>query len=118
MGDPIYKILTAEQWAEFERTSRFDGAPVDLADGYVHLSTAGQVRETAARHFAGMDGLMLVAIDESKLGDSLVYEVSRGGALFPHCYRPLPFDAVTDARPLPLGDDGVHLFPAGMDSPS
>ena len=68
---------------------RFDGAPIDLADGFIHFSTAGQVDETAARHFAGQAGLLLVAVDAAALGAALKYEPSRGGALFPHLYAPL-----------------------------
>ncbi|GAB4357496.1 MAG: DUF952 domain-containing protein [Oricola sp.] len=107
----IYKIATAAQWAEAEETGVFAGAPVDLADGYIHFSTAAQVRETAARHFAGQDGLKLVAVDAAKLGDALKYEVSRGGDLFPHLYAPLPLSAALWVKDLPLGPGGAHAFP-------
>lgn len=107
----IYKIATREQWKAAEAAGRFDGAPVDLADGYIHFSTAAQVRETAAKHFAGQDDLLLVSVDAAALGDSLTYEVSRGGALFPHLYAPLDLSAVRAVRPLPLGADGRHDFP-------
>lgn len=105
----IYKIATAEQWREAERQERFAGAPVDLADGFIHFSTADTVAETAARHFAGQDGLVLAAVDAAALGDSLKWEVSRGGALFPHLYRELSLSEVLWARPLPLRD-GAHDF--------
>lgn len=107
----IYKIVPQALWREAELAGRFDGAPIDFADGYIHFSTAAQVRETAARHFAGQHDLLLAAIDEARLGAALKYEVSRGGALFPHLYAPLQLDAVAWVRPLPLAADGVHVFP-------
>jgi uncharacterized protein (DUF952 family) len=111
MSRTIYKIAPAAIWREAERLGRFAGAPVDLADGFIHFSTAGQVRETAARHFAGQDDLLLVAVDGERLGPALKYEPSRGGALFPHLYGPFLLDAVAWVRPLPLGADGAHVFP-------
>ncbi|MGI9509624.1 MAG: DUF952 domain-containing protein [Geminicoccaceae bacterium] len=111
LPDLVYKIVTSEQWAEAEKAGVFKGAPVDLADGYIHFSTAGQVRETAAKHFAGMQDLLLVAIKAGGLGEALVFELSRGGALFPHLYADLPLAAVSSIRPLPLGADGGHQFP-------
>lgn len=107
----IYKIAPADLWRKAERAGLFDGAPVDHADGFIHCSTAKQVIETAERHFVGQDGLLLIALDEERLGDALKYEPSRGGALFPHLYGPLPMDAVVWAKPLPLGSDGKHVFP-------
>ncbi|PHP65466.1 dihydroorotate dehydrogenase [Zhengella mangrovi] len=107
----IYKIATRAQWAEAEAKGRFDGAPVDLADGFIHFSTAQQVRETAAKHFAGQHDLLLVSVDAGALGDALRYEVSRGGALFPHLYALLDLSAVRSVAPLPLGPDGQHVFP-------
>ena len=108
----IYKICPETLWREAEAVGRFDGAPVDRADGFIHFSTAEQSAETAARHFAGQDNLLLVAVDAAALGPALKYEVSRGGALFPHLYGPLPLSAVKWAKPLPIGTDGRHLFPA------
>ncbi len=93
MSSIIYKIVPALLWQEAKRSGRFDGTPVDLADGYVHFSTGEQVLETAARYFEGQEGLLLVAVDGDALGEELVYEPSRGGALFPHLYAP----------PLPVG---------------
>jgi uncharacterized protein (DUF952 family) len=110
----VYKITPEEAWREAERAGAFAGAPVDLADGYIHLSTPAQVRETAARHFAEARDLLLVAVDEERLGPALRYEPSRGGALFPHLYGPLPLDAVASVEPLPLGPDGRHAFPGGV----
>ena len=89
-----YKILTADQWAQFESEGVFTGAPVDLADGYIHMSTADQLDETLARHFAGQTGLVIATIDLTQLGDALKWEVSRGNALFPHYYGSLPTVAV------------------------
>ena len=105
----IYKILRADEHAAFLRDGRLDGAPVDLADGFIHLSTAEQAPGTAATHFAGADGLMLLAVEADGL-DALAWEPSRGGALFPHLYRALLAGDVAWARPLPLGRDGRHDF--------
>lgn len=111
MPQPIYKICPEQLWREAEEEGRFTGAPVDAADGFIHFSTAAQVRETAARHFAGQDELLLVAVDPERLGEALRYEPSRGGDLFPHLYAPLDLSAVLWVRPLPLGTDGSHVFP-------
>ncbi len=111
MNATIYKIVPALLWQEARRTGRFAGAPVDLADGFIHFSTRDQVVETAARHFEGQEDLLLVAVDANALGDKLVYEPSRGGALFPHLYAPLPLKAVLWEKPLPLRPDGQHSFP-------
>lgn len=107
----IYKICPQELWHAAEATGTFTGAPVDVTDGYIHFSTAAQVRETAARHFAGQAGLKLVAVDTAALGATLKWEPSRGGALFPHLYASLPLSAVRWVKDLPLGTDGAHLFP-------
>ncbi|MFB9911261.1 DUF952 domain-containing protein [Rhizobium paknamense] len=107
----IYKILSEELWQEAEKAGVFAGAPVDHADGFIHLSTAAQVRETAERHFTGQSGLLLAAVDPGTLGDALRYEPSRGGDLFPHLYGSLPLNAVLWIKPLPLGADGRHQFP-------
>jgi uncharacterized protein (DUF952 family) len=107
----IYKICPLPVWREAERTGVFAGAPVDLADGFIHLSTEAQVRETAAKHFAGQRELALVAVGAEALGDALHWEPSRGGALFPHLYGKLPLPVVVWVKPLPLGPDGAHSFP-------
>ena len=107
----IYKICPEPLWQTASRIGQFDGAPVDLADGYIHFSTAGQVRETAARHFAGQSDLLLITVDVSALGDDLRWEPARGGDLFPHLYAPLRLSAVQTVTPLPLGPDGHHQFP-------
>ncbi|AZO13011.1 DUF952 domain-containing protein [Mesorhizobium sp. M3A.F.Ca.ET.174.01.1.1] len=111
MSQIIYKIAPEALWREAEKQGRFKGAPVDIADGFIHFSTAAQVRETAAKHFAGQSDLLLIAIDGEKLGSALKYEVSRGGSLFPHLYAPLAVDAAIWVRPLALGADGSHQFP-------
>ncbi|MBE0691504.1 MAG: DUF952 domain-containing protein [Aquamicrobium sp.] len=107
----LYKIVPQALWQKAEAEGVFTGAPVDLADGYIHFSTAAQVRETAAKHFAGQDDLLLAAIDGDRLGGALKWEPSRGGALFPHLYAALDLAAVVWVRPLPLGADGRHIFP-------
>ena len=110
----IYKILRGPEWAQLRAAGESAGAPIDLADGYVHFSTAEQAAETAAKHFAGAEGLMLVAVAVDRLGEALKWEVSRGGALFPHLYREMRLSDVAWAQPLPLAD-GVHQFPAGLE---
>ncbi|MCX8995993.1 DUF952 domain-containing protein [Rhizobiaceae bacterium BDR2-2] len=106
----VYKIVPAPLWDEARQKGLFEGAPVDLADGFIHFSTAAQVKETAARHFAGQTDLLLVAVDARVLGEALVFEPSRGGDLFPHLYASLPFSAVLSETALPLGEDGLHIF--------
>lgn len=111
MSQLIYKIVPKSLWREAEAARVFTGAPVDITDGFIHFSTASQARETAAKHFAGQDNLLIAAIDGGKLGPALRYEPSRGGALFPHLYGPLSLDNVVWVKPLPLGADGSHVFP-------
>jgi uncharacterized protein (DUF952 family) len=106
MAQPIYKICPQTLWREAEKAGRFDG--------FVHFSTGDQVRETAARHFAGMSDLLLISVDPEALGETLRWEASRGGALFPHLYGSLPMSAVRGIAPLPLAADGAHAFPAGI----
>jgi uncharacterized protein (DUF952 family) len=99
MTPRAFKIFTAEQWAKFEARGVFLGAPIDLADGYIHMSTADQVEETLAKHFTGQVGLVVAEIDLSGFGDALKWEASRGGALFPHLYAPLPIETVMALHP-------------------
>ena len=106
----IYKIFRAPEWDALQADGSTDGAPVDLADGFIHFSTRAQVEETALKHFADVDGLWLIAVEADALGADLRWEPSRGGDLFPHLYRPLRDDDVAWARPLPLVD-GLHRFP-------
>ncbi|WP_026595330.1 DUF952 domain-containing protein [Methyloferula stellata] len=110
----IYKIASAKLWREAESQGRFDGAPIDLKDGYIHFSTAEQAPETVALHFKGQDDLVIAAIDAEKLKDNLKWEPSRGGSLFPHLYGALPIKAVIWVKPLPMNADGSHDF-SGID---
>jgi beta-hydroxylase len=89
-----YKVLTAQQWAQFRADGVFHGAPVDLADGCIHLSAAAQLQGTLDKHFAGQVGLVVAEVDLAVLGNTVRWEVSRGGARFPHVYGPLPLAAV------------------------
>ena len=111
MTRTIYKICPNMLWGEAERAGVFRGAPVDARDGFIHFSSAMQVRDTATRYFAGAADLMLIAVDADALGDALKWEVSRGGELFPHLYRDLPLAAVRWVKSLPLGTDRRHVFP-------
>jgi uncharacterized protein (DUF952 family) len=106
----VYKILRDDEWAALQRDGATVGSPVDIRDGFVHLSSRDQVVETARRHFGGADGLHLLALDADQLGGALVWEPSRGGALFPHLYGALRVEDVCWRRPLPLVD-GAHAFP-------
>lgn len=109
----IYKILTSEQWQQFQTDGEFAGAPIDLTDGYIHFSTRTQLIETANKHFAGQSALQLLALDDQKLGDGLRYEPSRGGDLFPHLYgRKLQLDDVIDETLWTT--DGAFEFPEGF----
>lgn len=106
-----YKVLTGEQMQALEREGSLAGAPVDLADGYIHLSTAGQLAETLDRHFAGQENLWVAAVDLEALGDAVKWEVSRGGALFPHLHAVLPLSAVLAYGPLERESDGSVRLP-------
>jgi len=110
MPSVVYKICSQSLWQEARQAGVFAGAPVDQRDGFIHFSTAAQVAETAAKHFAGAVDLMLIAVDADRLGAALRFEPSRGGDLFPHLYAPLQLSSVLWAAPLPLGPDGRHLF--------
>lgn len=106
----IYKIFRRPEWDAFRAAGETAGAPVDLADGFIHFSTGAQVTETAAKHFAAESDLVLVTVDAQALGAELKWEPSRGGALFPHLYRPLRLSEVLRDTSLPLGISG-HIFP-------
>lgn len=108
----IYKLLREDDWAAFQAKGFFAGAPADAKDGFIHFSAAAQVKETAAKHFAGISDLILAEVDPRKLGAALKWEPSRGGQLFPHLYSPMTMKAVVRTWPLPLGPDGKHRFPA------
>lgn len=107
----IYKILPRDMWEAAVAAGFFNGSAVDIADGFIHFSTETQVRETAAKHFAGVRDLVLVAVPAAALGSAIKWEPSRGGDLFPHLYGPLPVASASWAKPLPIDADGVHLFP-------
>jgi uncharacterized protein (DUF952 family) len=109
-----FKILTADQYAQFKTDGVFQGAPIDLTDGYIHMSTRDQAAETAAKHFAGQDKLVMLMIDLAPFGDAIKWEKSRGGGLFPHLYGDLPMSAVAGKVVLRLDEAGRHQFPAGF----
>jgi uncharacterized protein (DUF952 family) len=110
-ASPIYHICRRDEWQAALRRGRYEGSSQDEADGFIHFSTAAQVAASAAKHRAGQDGLVLLAVEPARLGNALRWEESRGGALFPHLYGPLPLDAVLGVHDLPLGADGRHVFP-------
>jgi uncharacterized protein (DUF952 family) len=111
MSALIYKIVPAEIWRRAEGEGVFTGAGIDLADGFIHLSTAAQTRRTADLYFRGQTGLALIAIDADALGSALRYEPSRDGALFPHLYGPLPLSAVKASYALTSDAEGAFIFP-------
>ncbi len=111
MGQIIFKVAKADAWREAQALGAYHGSADDIRDGYIHLSTADQLAGTLAKHFAGQDGLVLVALDASALGDKLVWEPARGGALFPHLYDALPVGAALWTRSLSLKADGSHALP-------
>lgn len=107
----IFKIVPGADWEKARKSGLFSGSADDLRDGFIHFSSASQLRETADRYFRGQEGLFLVAADAAALGDALKWEPSRGGALFPHLYGTLPMSAIVWTKPLPLESDGRHRFP-------
>ncbi len=111
MNDLVYKIVPAKLWREAEKDGVFTGAGIDRVDGYIHLSTASQTRQTAALHFKEGEDLLLVAIPIKSLGEALVFEPSRGGALFPHLFGDLALENVSKVIPLKRGADGLLIFP-------
>jgi len=111
MSNIAYKVLTKGQMSELLRKQSFAGAPVDLADGYIHLSAEPQLAETIDKHFAGQSSLFVAAVDLDALGDAVKWEESRGGALFPHIYAELPLSAVPAYGPLQREADGAVILP-------
>ena len=107
----IYKIMSEAEWAKAKAEGEFVGAEIDLADGYIHFSTAQQVRETAAKHFANRSDLVLLSVNSDGLGAAIKWEPSRGGDLFPHLYSNLSVGDVTMVNAMPLGESGEHVFP-------
>jgi uncharacterized protein (DUF952 family) len=107
----VFKICGEAEWRDAERQGVYRGSPVDERDGFIHFSTAEQIAETAAKHFAARADLLLIAVDAGAFGERLRFEPSRGGALFPHLYASLPLSAVRFVEKLPLGADGRHIVP-------
>lgn len=107
----IFKVVSAKEWSVATEQGEFLGAAIDLTDGYIHFSTADQLRETVEKHFAGQSDLLLVSVDADSLGDELKWEPSRGDALFPHLYAPLSIESVVMSTEMPLGKDGQHIIP-------
>lgn len=114
MSQAVYKILTDEQWKNLRTQGESVGAPIDVADGFVHFSTAKQLQETADKHFKDQTGLVLIAMDSDSLGEQLRWETSRGGDLFPHLYGLLNLDNVLWEKPLPI-ENGRHKLPVLSD---
>jgi uncharacterized protein (DUF952 family) len=111
VSSTIYKICDAALWRDAEAAGTFRGAGIDVLDGYIHFSSASQVKETAAKHFVGVPNLLLIAVDPARLGAALRWEPAREGALFPHLYGKLPLACVLWVKPLPLASNGRHVFP-------
>ncbi len=111
---PIYHICRREEWDAARAAGRYGGSSQDVADGFMHFSTAAQIEESAARHRGGQSGLVLLAIDPKALGTALKWEPSRRGELFPHLYGALPLAALRGLWDLPLGPDSRHVFPAAV----
>lgn len=107
----VYKICDNDLWQQAEKSREFTGAEIDLADGYIHFSTAGQVASTLARYFSGRKNLLMIAVDAAKLGDKLVYEPARDGDLFPHLYSVLKLENVLWVRGIDIDDNGGHILP-------
>ena len=114
MANPVYKVMTEAAFREAGLRGHFAGSADDTSDGFIHLSAAHQLEGTLAKHFAGEAGLVLVALDPTRLGPHLKWEPSRGGDLFPHLYAPLDLSAVLWIERLSLGEDGVHRLPQGV----
>lgn len=118
MSRHAYKICSAQQWHACEQQGALPPAAVDARDGYIHMSSAAQVHETARLHFAGEHDLWLLAVDLAALGDAVRWEPSRGGDLFPHLYGTLARTAIVHADPLPLAPDGARVWPGWFAHPA
>ena len=103
----IYKLLTRAEWAAGEAQGVFEGSAVDLADGFIHFSTAAQAPETGRRYFSGLADLVIVGFEAEALGAGLKWEASRGGDLFPHLYGPLPTALAVEVRDVALDEAGA-----------
>jgi uncharacterized protein (DUF952 family) len=111
----IYRILTQQAWAAARARGKFSGSEHDVRDGFIHFSTAAQVAETAAKHYARMTGLVLLWVNVEPIAHALRWEPSRGGASFPHLYAELPTHAVSRAAPLELDANGLHVLPDALE---
>ena len=111
LPEKVYKIVSVDEWDFAYEKGEFSGSQVDINDGYIHFSTAEQLRETAARHFSNRDDLILLAVETLPMARHYKMETSRGGALFPHLYAKLPISSVLEWQELPLGETGEHNFP-------
>ena len=107
----IYHMCPAEAWQAAVAAGRYDGTEDDRRDGFIHFSTAAQIAESARRHRAGQSGLLLIGVEADRFGDRLRWEKARNGDLFPHLYGPLSPNEVARIETLPLGPDGMHIFP-------
>ncbi len=114
MATPIFHMCRRDEWLTATSSGMYAGSSQDRADGFIHFSTAAQIVISAAKHRAGQDDLVLIEVAAESLGDSLKWEASRGGALFPHLYGALPVAKVVRHAPLNLGADGRHVFPWGL----
>ena len=111
MSNIVYHICRQDEWDAAKVNGFYSGSSQDEADGFIHFSASDQVVESARRHRAGQNGLVLLSVDAESLGSSLKWEPSRGGLLFPHLYSDLPVNVVINAISLPLGPDGQFIFP-------
>lgn len=111
----IYRILTKQAWQAAQAAGKFTGSEHDARDGFIHFSTAAQVAETAAKHYPRMTDLVLLWVNVEPIAHALRWEVSRGGALFPHLYAALPSDAVARVEPLELDANGLHVLPSALE---
>ncbi|MBE7636468.1 DUF952 domain-containing protein [Sneathiella sp. P13V-1] len=107
----IYHMANRPDWEQAVKDGKYEGTAMDKADGYMHFSTAETIKGSAAKHRAGEMDLVLITVNSEKMEDKLVWEPARGGILFPHLYEALDVKLVDKVEPLPLGDDGVHIFP-------
>jgi uncharacterized protein (DUF952 family) len=112
MHATVYKIVSRSEWAEAEKAGQFTGSPLDLADGFIHLSARQQTEKTAALYFADRSDLLLLSVDAASLGDTLRWEKSRDGQLFPHVYGVIEMSSVQKVQPLELDPGGKHQFPS------
>ena len=115
-GNLVFKIVAADAWTRACWDGTYSGSPDDRRDGFIHFSAAHQLPATAAKHFRGRNGLLLVAFDPEILGADLKWEPSRGGDLFPHLYADLPTQPALWTKPLKLGEDGVPILPEDFDT--